>query len=91
MSAATKRKEPFAHAADLPAAYREFAEAIKELWDVEWLAQLDPRIISMSTVADRMTELLAHAARLCAAARRVEKAIRGNSLTRNREGVRVRG
>lgn len=80
MSAKSKQKrQPFAHAADLPGAYRDLRDLLRELakprydylWDFKYLSRMDVRIVSDYGLIENANELEKVASELRAAARRV--------------------
>ncbi|WP_242344020.1 hypothetical protein [Anaeromyxobacter terrae] len=86
MTAARKTRQPFAHAADLPDAYRELAGVLRDL-EQRRHPFPDPKnvpMLSAGSLLDRADEMIADAKRLRSAARRVQIAQWGRHAGRAR-------
>ncbi|ABC81645.1 hypothetical protein [Anaeromyxobacter dehalogenans] len=95
MTAKTKKPEAFAHAADLPAAYRELKAAVEAVIVLE--EESGPLLrrnfhlpmitgLSMVTIWQQADERAAAHQRLAAAARRVQVALHGKKEARRWTG-----
>jgi hypothetical protein len=83
------KRQPFAHAADLPAAYAELAGVLREINEQPHMIRHDPReapIVSPYALLHEADAMIATANRLRAAARRVLIAQNGPLLHVPRNG-----